>query len=546
MKKILSILIIYFTGAGFIFGQEIYKFRVLLTDKNENEYSVDRPEQFLSGKAIERRQKYGIPVDESDLPVSAKYVNELKATGMAVIHTSKWLNSVLIATSDSAAAINLKDLPFVDSVKVVWKKKQTAAILSDPAINSGIQSLQNATSVTFLNEDEYYGKAATQIKMHNGHLLHNAGYRGAGITIAIIDAGFRNANTIEGLKGSIIGEKDFVVPNGDVYINTGSDHGTKVFSTMGANLPNIMVGTAPEASYWLLRSEDTSSEYPVEEDNWAAAAEYADSIGVDVINSSLGYTKFDYPAESYTTAQMDGKTAFISQAADMAGKKGILVCSSAGNSGNDIWRHLNYPGDAEHILTMGSVNKDSIIASSSSVGPTTDGRIKPDVAAMGVSACILDATGDVVFSSGTSYASPVMAGLAACLRQAFPDHDNIQIMDMLTKNASKSDMPDYDYGYGIPDVYKAYISNTSGVKVVHDGVGKHVIFLSTDGNLCIRNLFPMNDKYTLTIYNSVGGSPIKKMHVSENETIDISSFQKGIYLVSVQGKQDIYTCKIIK
>ncbi|MCL1943059.1 MAG: S8 family serine peptidase [Candidatus Azobacteroides sp.] len=546
MKKILLGFIFLFAAFHASDSQEVYKFRLLLTDKNGSGYSVGRPDEFLSDKALAGRLKYGIPIDESDLPVSEAYLSELRQQGVRIVCSSKWMNSVVIACSDSLAGIGLKNLPFVDSVKVVWKNK--AATLKSLNIDptSAVKSEMNATSVNFTEDDDYYGKAATQIKMHNGDLLHNAGYKGSGMTIAVIDAGFRKANTIDGLKNSIVGEKDFVVPDGDVYAADISDHGIKVLSTMAANIPNTMVGTAPEASYWLLRSEDVSSEFPVEEDYWAAAAEFADSIGVNIINSSLGYTTFDYPTASYTKDQLDGKTAFISQAANYAARKGILVCNSAGNSGSAGWRLVNCPGDAENILTVGSVTKDSIKAASSSVGPTADGRIKPEVVAMGASACVLDESGNVAFSSGTSFASPIMAGLAACLWQALPELSNTELIDLLEKYASQSDMPDYDYGYGIPDVFKAYLEQGSQIKISQKNINKPTIFMTSSGMLCIRNLSSAFGNYSVIIYNTCGNALYRRTSIAENGTFDVSSLQKGVYLVAIQGKDESYTCKVVK
>ena len=544
MRNFLIGFILFFTCVGTTTAQESYKFRLLLTDKAGCEYSVERPEEFLSERALARRAKYHIPIDETDLPVSKTYLNLLQQQpGITVVSQSKWLNSVVISCNDSLAGVHLKNLPFVDSVKPVWKGNDALRRQkSNDASYSGIKCVNNATSINFTNEDDYYGRAETQIKMHNGELLHQAGYKGAGIVIAVIDAGFKNANNIPGLNQSIIGNKDFVVPGRDVYAHDMSEHGTMVLSTMGANIPGSMVGTAPDASYWLLRSEDVASEYPVEEDYWAAAAEFADSVGVDVINTSLGYSRFDYPATNYTKEQLDGKTAFISQAANKAAQKGIFSCVSAGNSGNDDWRLINCPGDAKEVLTVGSVNDKGVIASSSSVGPTADRRIKPNVTAMGVSACVLNPSGNVTFSSGTSFASPIMAGLAACLLQAFPNYTHTDIIDLLENSASQSDMPDYDYGYGIPNVYKAYLTGISGIKQTADK-SMPTLFVNPFGMLYIYNLPASSEKYTVTFHNACGELLCQK--IPAGNSIDISSLQRGIYFVSVQGGGIAYTSKIV-
>jgi len=586
--------------ANTIQSQDTYKFRLLLTDKEGSEYSVERPEEFLSERALARRAKYAIPIDITDLPVSKTYLNLLlQQPGITLVNQSKWMNSVVISCNDSLSGVHLKNLPFVDSVKVVWKRKagsrsedagqkhvitnvvvqsaktnpnnkhgtgqwiasflamtgaqhgwipqvsprlETRGSVTETLSFSGIMAVDNAANVDSGNDDDYYGRADNQIKLHNGDWLHGAGYKGAGIMIAVIDAGFKNANNIQGLNQSIIGDKDFVMPGGNVYAGDMSNHGTMVLATMAANIPGTMVGTAPEATYWLLRSEDISSEYPVEEDYWAAAAEFADSVGVDVMNTSLGYSDFDFPAMSYTKNQLDGKTAFISQASHIAAQKGILACVSAGNSGAGAWRLINFPGDAENVLTVGSVNKDGVIAPSSSVGPTADQRIKPNLTAMGVSACVLNESGDVAFSSGTSFASPIMAGLGACLLQAFPNYSNTDIIRLLEKSASQSDMPDYDYGYGIADVYKAYLTGKSSVERMSDKTP--VLFVSPFGMLSVCNLPGSTEKYTVTVHNACGELLCKK--IPAGGSIDVSSLQQGVYLVTVQGGGVVHSCKIVK
>ncbi len=544
MKKTFVILILNLVIINIINGQDLYKFRLLLTDKAGSSYSIDNPEKYLSQRAIERRTKYDIPIDISDLPVSDAYLAEIRNQGVEIVSKSKWINAVVVMCTDSMAGINLKNLPFVDSVKVVWKKLGGGVKASVDSY--AIKGEKSESALNFCNDENYYGAASTQIKMHNGDLLHDVGYKGSGMLVAVLDAGFNSANTIVGLKEQIAGSKDFVIPGGDVFDLGISDHGLKVFSTMGANIPNKMVGTAPEAKYWLLRSEDTTTEFPVEEDYWAAAAEFADSIGVDVINSSLGYYNFNYPTTSYTKDQLDGKTAFISQAASMAARKGILVCNSAGNSGNDAWGLINFPGDSEEVFTTGSVNKDSIIAASSSRGPTADGRIKPDVIAMGVSTCLLDIYGNTTQGNGTSYASPIMAGLSASLWQALPSLNNMEIKNLIKMYGSKSTNPDNTYGYGIPNIYNAFINGGTYVRTTQYKKNQPLTFIDSNGILNIHNLPDTSEQYWIYV-NSIFGELLYKQVINTScDKIENFVFQHGLYLVSIQGKKDLYTYKLIR
>jgi len=421
-------------------------FRIKLKNKGESGYSISNPEAFLSQRAIQRRAKQNIPVDPTDLPISEQYIHSIKNTGFEITAKSKWMNTVSVYCKDSLFIDQIKSLDFVEDILFVWKG-DTATIKKGQPVMKKAQFIQKADSI--------YGYGYEQINMLNGLFLHDNGYKGKGMEIAVIDAGYKNFKDILLLDNVFIkGIKDFVYQGENIFES--SDHGLKVLSVMASNRPGIYIGTAPEAKYWLLRSEDGRSEYPVEEDYWVAAAEYADSVGVDVINTSLGYNNFHSPAKSYTHEDLDGKTAFISKAAEIAVSKGIFVESSAGNEGNGTWQKISVPADAENVLTVGSVKRDSLLSSFSSRGPTADLRIKPDVVALGSSINVIASTGDVEQSSGTSFSGPVMSGIAACLWQAFPELTNLEILNIIRKAADRYDNPDNDYGYGIPDMKKAF------------------------------------------------------------------------------------------
>jgi subtilisin family serine protease len=372
-------------------------------------------------------------------------MKQLEKLGVEVVARSKWMNTVSIYSVDSSLVDRVKELNFVKDVYLVWKG-DTAKTKEPKALFKKTQTLSK--------NDSTYGYAYDQMQMMNGKALHDKGYTGKGQEIAVIDAGYKNLPDIILLDNiSIRGVKDFVYQAEDMV--EGSDHGLKVLSVMGTNRPSTYIGTAPAAKYWLLRSEDARSEYPIEEDYWVAAAEYADSVGVDIINTSLGYSTFNAPTYSYSYNQLDGKTAFISQAAQIATQKGILVVISAGNEGNTSWHKISVPADALDVLTVGAIRRDSLMASFSSRGPSFDGRTKPDVVALGNKIAVIAANGEIGQTSGTSFAAPVVSGLASCLWQAYPMLTSLQLLDIIKRSAHKHDDPDNSFGYGIPNMQKA-------------------------------------------------------------------------------------------
>lgn len=446
MKRITLLLGLLIT-ASVVFSQDYnYQFRLILTDKGHSPYSIDKPEKFLSQKALERRQRQGIAIDDSDLPISQEYVSQIENLDAVVIAKSKWLRTVTVHCIDSTMVDKLKELSFVSDAVFVWK-----GIMKETRPDSLVY-YPAKEEVLFGN---HYGKGDINIKLNNGQYLHEAGFKGEGMDIAVIDGGFNHLPQIEMLDNvNVKGSKGFIYKFENLFESAGQ-HGLNVLSCIGANKPMQFVGTAPEASFWLLTSEDTRSEFPVEEDYWAAAIEYADSVGVDVVNTSLGYNNFDNPAKSYTHADLDGRTAFITRAADKAAQKGMLLVISAGNSGNSEWRKITPPSDAVNVLTLGAVMPDSVVARFSSRGMTADLRVKPDVMALGVSATVVKDNGTVGKSSGTSFSSPIMCGMVACLWQGFPTLTNKEILEVVRISSDRYENFNEDYGYGIPDMKKA-------------------------------------------------------------------------------------------
>lgn len=430
-----------------------YKYRVTLRDKKSNDFSVKHPEAFLSQRALDRRKRQGIKVDKYDLPVSRVYVEGLASTGVKVLHTSKWNNTVAVSTTDTSVMQAISQLPYVASVRKIatYSKSEPVSMLDTVDRHSFIKPVEPDS----IKPKDIHGASFYQIHQLNGEPLHQAGYRGEGMVIAVIDGGFTNADIIPRLKNTkILGTKDFVGYKQEFYAT--QSHGMMVLSCMGTNMPWDMVGTAPEASYWLLMSEDGGSEQLVEEDNWCAAIEFADSVGADVVNTSLGYAQFDNPDDCLKYWQLDGETENISRSASMVASRGMILVNSAGNSANDPWKLITPPADAKDVLTVGAVDVKGKNTNFSSLGNSSDGRIKPDVMAMGGKSAVLNIDGSKRTGNGTSFASPILCGMVACLWQALPTLNSYQIMDLIRKAGNNASHPDNVYGYGIPDFEKAW------------------------------------------------------------------------------------------
>ncbi len=469
MNGIFYLIILVFGCTVSSSAQQI-RFTVQFKDKQGSAYSVNQPAAFLSERSIQRRIKQNIPIDSTDLPVSRVYLDSLKKiSGVKIINTSKWLNNALIEVADSALLQQLEPIHFINHLEAVGyrklpdnktainknigKEKQVAdAPKSSPWIFSSNQMLDDAAE---------YGLNYPQVHIHEGEYLHKKGFRGQGIIIAMIDAGFmayKTNHAFDSLRANnqIQAEHDFVNDEDDV--NNDDLHGANCLSILAANLPGQMLGTAPKASYYLFKTEDTHAEKPEEEQYWAVAAERADSAGADMISSSLGYSNFDDTTLNLTYIKRDGRTAPITIAANMAFNKGMIVCSSSGNSGtltNDF-KYVMCPADGDHVMAVGSVGTDGIIAPSSSGGPNGAGKLKPNIVSVGYNAVYVNIFGNISTGSGTSYSNPNVAGLIACLWQAFSEFSNAEIMDAVEKSASRYNNPDMRYGYGIPNMRIAY------------------------------------------------------------------------------------------
>lgn len=437
---------------------------VFLTDKNNSPYALDHPEEFLSERSISRRTRFNIAFDVKDLPVTPSYISQIAATGAIILYPLKWFNAVAINTDDPAVLAAILALPFVDSVNMVDKGYQEGVkqssgindldeISAIPPYKIGQQTIPlNKKSTSSLD----YGNAWNQVSMIGLDELHNLGFTGQGMMIAVLDAGFWDVDQGAAFaylwqNNLIAGTRDFATIGGNVFQN--HTHGESVLSIMGANLPGQIIGTAPDAAYWLIRTEDAwGGEYLLEEYNWVAGAELADSAGVDIITSSLAYTTFDNTANNHSYSDLDGNTTPIARAGDIAASRGMLVVNCAGNEGENSWFHISTPADGDSILAIGAVDESGIYQEFSGKGPTADGRTKPDVVAQGYNTAIIYGNGVLTVGTGTSFSTPIVAGALACLWQAVPAVSAEDIRLASRYSASQSGSPDNLVGWGIPDI----------------------------------------------------------------------------------------------
>lgn len=481
-------------------------FRITFKDKSNNPFSISNPSEFLSEKAIERRKKMDIQINQSDIPITPSYISNIINTGAMYINSSKWFNSIVVyikndstvnQISSNSTIKTIEKISKTDTIKKIKTSKSENYIKQD--FSTTINSL--ITNHIPLSSYEYnYGLAFRQINIHNGQYLHMNGFIGSDILIAILDVGFIGVSTLSAFENirqnrQIIATKDFTIPNGDVF-SSGS-HGTYILSVIAAFQEGTMIGTAPGSNFLLLRTEVENSENLVEEDNWCAGVEYADSCGADIISSSLGYSTFDDTTHNHTYSMLDGKTTRVAKAATMASRKGMLVINSAGNSGNKKWYYIGTPADADSILTVGAVNPFLNYAPFSSKGPTADNRIKPDVCAIGEDAYIISISGKPEPANGTSFSAPIISGLAACLWQKFPDKSNIDIRNAIIKSANTYNSPNNFIGYGIPDFFKA------SLLLLNNPAPFEPYFTASSNGTELTSILQANKSglYKFTIYN---------------------------------------------
>lgn len=506
---------------------------VKLTDKKNSPFSLFSPQEYLSPRALERRATQGVSIDMLDIPISMSYIKTIEALA-PIQGKSKWFNALAIHTESKSILKQIEALPFVKSIQPLGKfrKAKKAKIYHKrPAIDSSKHQVSP------------YGLAKTQLEMLGGEKLHQLGFTGKEVHVGVVDGGFRNAYRMTVfdslfLDDRILGTHDFV--EGDDFVYESSTHGTNVLSIMAAKQPYLMIGTAPDAYYYLFKTEDIRGEFRAEEFYWVLALEHADSVGIDIVNSSMGYTRFRDASMSYQYKDLDGKSTLITQGANIASAKGILIVNAAGNDGHKDWHYLAAPADAVEVLTVAAVQRDSSRATFSSWGPTYDGRIKPDVAALGEGTAYASMiTYDVGYGDGTSYACPVLTGMVATLKQAFPTVSNKKLKSAIVNSAHLLHA-DSSLGKGIPNFLQAYLTlSDSSIFIHQSGLLDHPKrIVNNNVHVYVENA--QKTPIELTLYNIWG----KQLHHRKEELqaniinkISLKEFKnygQGVYALQIK------------
>lgn len=499
---------------------------------------LSNPLTMLTQRSLDRRTVQNIALDIKDVPIHQPFVDQVEAaTGISVMAKSKWFNAVHVRGSQSEISA-LDALSFVDHIDFANPDLNIAGKMATP------KKIKNVNKTFETDVVFNYGNSANQIEMLNGHLLHQQNYTGAGKIIAVMDGGFPGVNTASTFSrlrdnNKILGGYDYVTRDPDFY--SGISHGTLVLSTMGGYKDGQLVGTAPDASYYLYITEDGNSEGPLEESLWVEAAEEADRLGVDIITTSLGYSNFDNPDYNHTYEDMNGTTTYISRGLDIAFSRGMICVVSAGNEGSNDWHYITAPADAINALTVGAVNSSGNYASFSSQGPSFDGRVKPDVVAKGQAATVSNTTGNITTANGTSFSGPIIAGMVASFWQALPNKTNAQIMQLVKQSASIYTTPNEELGYGIPDFAQA-LEDALGTQVFPDP--KFSIYPNPAGS----NLYVTipSGAANVSLYNSLGQKVLEQYVSGENAVINLEQIASGMYVYKVEGNGTSQNGKLIK
>ncbi len=558
-KQLLFCLLVLFSFSSIAQLSDLRYF-IRFTDKNNSPYSVSTPSAYLSARAIQRRVNQNIAITLQDLPVNPQYIDSLIAHGATVFNPSKWFNGITISVADSATLNDVMSLSFVQSVSHVWRKGGNGKNKFETV--SPFPLSQQRLVQTEQTQSYSYGLGYNQIHLMHGEYLHDLGFHGEGMIISLLDAGFydiQNNYVFDSLfaDSRVLGTRDFV--GGDTTVYDASSHGGEVLSCIASNIPDSLIGTAPKASFYLLMSEDEAHENIIEEYNWATAAEYADSAGTDVISSSLGYTTFDNfifqgdtvpNPNNHTYNDMNGHTCPSSIAADIAVSKGILVLTSAGNSGGDIWHYISAPSDGDSVLSIAAVMWNGFHAGFSSYGPSSDGDVKPNVAAQGEATIVSYPGGVIAGGSGTSFACPVLAGSATCLWQAHPSATSMEVHNAIQESANYFTAPNDSLGYGIPDFELAH-QLLLGLEE-HSITQSSLIVFPNPVSDEIRFLLNSQKHGTITVelYDEIGkeilseeknSDGIHSMVLSEKQ-----SLSKGIYFLKVKEDDKFFVQRVVK
>lgn len=537
MKKLYFLLILVVANFGYAQIEDAW---VYFNDKPSSATFLASPLTMLTQRSLDRRTAQNILLDITDVPVEQAYITQITAaTGITVMAKSKWLNALHIRGTQTDIQA-LTGLSFVNSVKFANHSLNPGGRV---AVNT---NKINSTNKKFEIEVTYnYGGSQNQIEMLNGHLLHQQNYTGQGKIIAVLDSGFTGVNTAAPFQNLITNNQildGYNFPDRNTNYFSRHNHGTNVLSTMGGFADGQLVGTAPSAQYYLFITEDVNSENPVEESYWVEAAELADYYGVDVINSSLGYFDYDNINYSHQYDDMVGNKTFASRGANMAFNKGIVVVISAGNSGATAEPHIATPADALGALTIGAVNSAEVYASFSSIGPSFDGRVKPDVCAKGLQATLSNTTGGIVTASGTSFSSPIMAGMVATFWSAVPTLTAQQVVDFVRQSADNYSAPTNQKGYGIPD-FQLALTNALNLEAIESNQSFLVYPNPAENQITFQ--LENNQKGIVYLYDVLGQNIFKKEISENNNSIDIQNLSNGVYYYNFESDK-VFKGKFIK
>lgn len=518
---------------------------VFFADKDNSPFSITNPTGFLSQRAISRRQKHGLAILAADIPVNESYVQTLNTLGLSTYFRTKWLNGVLVEMPP-AMVNNVEALPFVNRVELVAPGAQ----LLDEEIDRGPPGSPIAVAPESQMSTDFQNEMVGVLDMHA------QGYDGEGVMIGVLDSGFPNLSRIDAFQhlntdNRILLTHDYTF--NQRYVESGDQHGLRVLSVLAAQKEDFR-GTAPEASYLLFITEDSqvNSEHRIEEYNWLFAAEAADSAGVDIISTSVGYSTFTAPSADYTYDDMDGQTTVISRAAGMAFDRGILVLTSAGNEGNQVWQFITAPADHPDILAVGAVNSALSRTRASSIGPNSAGVLKPDVAALGSGTSTINENGFIQLGSGTSFSAPLVSGVAAGLLQAEPELTNDRLARAIRASGSQASRPDNELGYGIVNFRRALAS--AGAPIV-EGENNLLVYPNPAGQsqTSMSITFSSDDfgaDQFVQLF-SFDGRTLAEITVVPNNIKDTFSISwgdspPGMYLLRVTSSNGKLTRKLIK
>ncbi|MBN7816167.1 S8 family serine peptidase [Algoriphagus pacificus] len=547
-NKLLFLAIIFF---GFWSTSEAQdRYAVFFKYKPQDSYSLSQPEQFLTQKALERRAREGVSVDSLDLPVSQKYIDELEEKAHYLLYPSKWMNALLLVT-DEAGALEMEALPFVDRVEMV-----ALDFIPSPNAKVGRKIFASVSlKICLPVNHRKLGTNENPYDFQNSLLgipeMHEEGFTGNGVTVAVFDAGFPGANEASALNhlfanNKILGTKDFVKPwSENVY--TSNQHGTNVLSLIAAKEEGVLVSGAPDANYILAITEEDATEYKIEEYNWVKAAEYADSLGVDIINSSVGYWDFDDPTMNYTLDDLDGKTTVIARGANVAAQKGILIVNSVGNYGPNESSIVS-PADSEFVLAIGAVNKDLEVSNFSSRGPTGDGRLKPDLTTYGNGVALIRSNGSLGYSNGTSFSAPQITALAAGLWGAKPEWTRAELVENLIRSATQADAKDNELGYGIPNFFDAYYGEILAVNAEENVAWKVYPNPLAEDDLTIYFGQGLSAEFTLIDMNgkTLMSSVLLRNDAKEPFRTSLQGLKPGFYIVQMQDARNLKRTKLFR